>query len=402
MSKINNIFISALFIFSIVTYPIPSIRLFNFPYFIILVFLLNLFFIFSFIMGKISINKIILFPVIIIIISIYQNFYRYNSFNELIFNQTIFLISFLIMTHFFYYNKRMINNLIVILLCSGVLLFIYGLYGYITGNIGTEAKTINWLINARYFGIHYTDSTRNSDVHYFAFPFIYLFNYFLYKDKDNFFKRFFSLILIIFFIMAIALSFSRAAWLSIFFAILFSIKLSFSKSIKIFLLFIIIIIIIIIALNFFGMYDYFLNRFSTIFLVFSDENLSESDLSRLELIKTSAEIFINNPFGIGVDQSRYEYAKYGIYNRFHSENNYLNVLTENGLFGAIFYYFLWIYPLIYLYKKRNNNYITNSIFSLNLYIAISYNFNVEVNNFYFYILHAFIWAYVFKLKREAE
>ncbi|WP_143414820.1 O-antigen ligase family protein [Geobacillus sp. E263] len=400
-----------LMLISIITYPIPQLRLFgNIPIGIIFICYLLIIVLPKIAKGKMKVNtsrKFLLLSSYFILFSIFlTSLFSYEIRTESIINILIFIVMVFLLNiqseHFDY------SKVLFVIIISGFLLSIYGFYGYFTGNIGEEAKTEVWKNYSRYFGLHYTASTRNADVHYVAIPFLISFSYLNFSNHLSLLKRCFLIIVALLSFTGVILSFSRSAWISVTVAILYTIvvsRINFKKLNKLIILGIIGVILGSYILFKFNLTNYFLGKLISIvspekskeFLI---ENSSNSE--RFDTILTSLELFFLHPLGVGLDNLRYYYPKYGLYLN-HAENSYLTVLSETGIVGFIGFMIFWLYPLIKInniIKNQETNIVFVSTLFITIYLAITFLFNTEVLNFYIWVIYSVIWSIVVNLEKN--
>ncbi|MDI6785869.1 MAG: O-antigen ligase family protein [bacterium] len=407
-------------ILSMATYAIPWMRIdlektiipIGGIFLLLLCFLLLIRYLYT---KKIALNKVLIFSLFLLYFSIVSSsFFPISLETERIIKSSIFMILPILFTQILN-DYKSLKIAIYSIIIVGIILGIYGFYNYFTGNIGGETEKDWWWTYARYYGIHYLPSTRNSDIYYIAIPFIFVLTLLFFSSlRLSFFKISLLLSSSIMFFLGILLSFSRGVWFSLamtitvfLFLIYKGLGISKRSKLKFWLLTILIIIFLIVglkALNYFGMYNYFIGKVISILSpetasYYLEESISNKE--RIEIIKATFNIIINNPFGVGQDNLRYFYPSYGLY-VYHPENSYLHILAENGLFGFIGYLIFIFYPLVFLYRKikeGSHDWVRISIFLVLIYLAISYMFNVEVFSFYNWIIHSIIWSSI-TVKRE--
>jgi O-antigen ligase len=360
--------------------------------------------------GKFILNKILILSLFLLYFSIpLSSFFSINIETERIFKLSVFMLLPVLFTSVLTNYKSLKTSLYCIILV-GLILAIYGFYGYFTGNVGEDTSKIWWWTYARYWGIHYLASTRNSDIYYIVIPFLVALSLLFFGDLKSILAKTFLIAISLMFFIGIFLSFSRGAWVSIvttFIVFVFMFwkrqVISFRKGKRLKVIVIATIILSIASfvsykmLNYYGLYNYFIGKIiSTIFPEKAGYYLQEriSNEERIEILKTTFEIIIFNPLGVGPDNLRYIYPYYGLGVN-HPENNYLHLLAENGVFGFVGYLLFIFYPWIFLYKKikaGDNGWVEIGMFLALTYLATSYMFNVEVYSFYNWIIHSIIWC----------
>lgn len=151
---------------------------------------------------------------------------------------------------------------------------------------------------------------------------------------------------------------------------IFRFRTSMEKSklaLKFIIILLVVLLLIFVGFQFFRQSEYYY-RFSALinFLKISTQTPTLSvirtiDLStfmRIQLIKYGFEMWKDNPIiGVGVDNFRVnikEYWHVGL--PLYSHNNYIELLSTIGIFGAISYYALYFYLLIILFSLKKEFY----------------------------------------------
>jgi O-antigen ligase len=325
--------------------------------------------------------------------------------------ERIFKLSIFMLLPFLFTNvldhEQSVKSAVRSIVAVGVVLCFYGFYGYLTGNIGEDAEKLWWWNYARYWGIHYSTSSRNSDTYYIMIPFIIVSVFLFYGTTRSRFLKLSLGIISFLFAAAILLSFSRGAWISIlaviaiFFFIMWREKGISKWKIRGTLLLIVIVglfgIVGLILLNRFDMYYYFIGK--TLSIIFPNQAgfyLKEivSNQDRIQLLKATFSIILSHPLGIGPDNLKHFLGAYDLGGK-HAENIYLHILSENGVFGFLGYLLFILYPIIKLFKRvrtEERNWFNISMFLVSLYLCFSYLFNVEIYSLYVWIVHSIIWS----------
>ncbi|HCJ66448.1 MAG TPA: hypothetical protein DHV62_03775, partial [Elusimicrobia bacterium] len=356
-------------ILSMATYAIPFLRIggdeSKFP--IGTIFLPLLFFLLairsSYTKNFVS-NKILTVSMFLLYFSVILSSFLPGNFlvKERIAKLIIFLSFPILFTNVIRDNKSL-KTCLWSLVTVGIILGVYGFYGYFTGNIGEDTQKAWWWTYARYYGIHYTPSTRNSDIYYIVIPLIITLVFLSFANlKSTVIKAFLTGLSLMFFI-GLLLSFSRGGWVSTIITIFIFLLIFWKKrniylrkNLRMWLIIILVPLFFIISnkvLNYFGMANYFIGKAITIFRpAEASYYLQEKDSfdERIELFKITLDIVISNPLGVGPDNLRYIYPSYFIGAQ-HPESNYLHVLAENGIIGFLGYSFFVFYPLIFFYRK---------------------------------------------------
>jgi O-antigen ligase len=402
-----------LFVVSFALYPtiFSKINIMGYKVFIGAIFLVLLYYLIVlkvFIGKKIFLNKTLFLSIIAILFSVALSCLVGIKFLEEYVIYLVFLLSIPIFFTSILKDVRILKVVMLILIISGFVLFLYGSYGYITGKIGEESSSFIWKNYARYFGLHYTPSTSNSDVYYFSIPLLLVFSEFLFNQQLSYWRKLLELGLIIILMLAVFLSFSRTAWISLLFVFLFgiyfAIKNRFLKIDKKFLISLISIIIIFsissyALLNAFHLQQYFIGRLISILLP-EKKNLylivEVSNEDRLNLLKAGFKIFFEHPLGSGIGSFRELSMSLVGFSANHPENTYLYFFAETGILGGLGFLVLIFKPVVYFLKNRKkiNNSIIWGIMMISIYISISYFFDFEVYNMYHWFLISYIWSCV--------
>ena len=400
-------------ILSMVTYAIPSLRIGSgetiipiggifIPILCFLLLIRNLY------TAKFVFNKTLIFSLFLMYLSItLSSFFSVSLETEQIVKSSIFMILPILITSILT-DYKSLKIAIYSIIIVGVILGIYGFYGYFTGNVGEDTQKTWWWTYARYYGIHYLPSTRNSDIYYIAIPIFLVLPLLFFGNLRSFLFRIFLITISLMFFTGVLLSFSRGAWISTVITILVLLSIIWKrrgisniKSLNLGLLLIGSFAIFIFISNFvsdyFGMHNYFIGKIISIISpekasYYLEESISNKD--RMEILQATLDIIISNPLGVGPGNLRYVYPSYGLYVN-HPENNYLEVLAENGVFGFMGFLIFLFYPLAFLYKRvksDSSDWVRIGIFLTLVYLAISCMFNVEIFSFYHWIIYSVIWS----------
>ena len=380
-----------LLLISIITYPIPSARIMGQPYAVILSLYCVIYLFFRIKVRRVKRDTII--PYLGIMIGYIVSSVLIWDFDfEFFLNITAFYIIFFVFANLKFalsYTKReaAINGLFYVIIISGLFLALYGYYGYLTGNVGTEAALFNTRLN-RYWGIHYTESTRNADVHYVVFPLIAV----LVMKKKNPLHWFMLLL----FSTAVLLSMSRNAWICISIVFIVYLRLSEHKNKFSFIWILLPIMFGLVAgyylLQYFGLLEFFTQKILSI--VNRSQGISNSNLQRLQIILVTIETIATHPLGVGSNNmSRYFNSAGLLLN--HAENTYLNITAELGIIAAFAYSLLIILPI----KKTRQNYQMEKkyesadkyVLLSSIYLLITLLFNTETLNCYIWLMISINW-----------
>ena len=216
----------------------------------------------------------------------------------------------------------------------------------------------------------------------FIFFFIY---FFLLKRKK---ERILVLVCLVLIFSGIILSLTRSVWIGIFFSL--GIFIIYSRP-KILYLLIPSIIILIIILP--GSIKKRINSIVDL------QDASNKD--RIHMVYTGIQIFKNHPFtGVGADNIKVVYPMYrhpdAIKNNFHLHNNFLQVLSERGIFALLSLIIAFVSIFINLVQRIQKNvnrekYISVAVFFVFIGFLIGgmfeYNFgDAEIKFILFYFL----------------
>lgn len=381
-----------LLLFSICTYPIPSIRIGGQPIAIFLSIYALIYFSIKGYARKVDFKS--LWPSITLLLGFILSSMASNTFNVgFLTNLIAFYVIFFALANIENNSVHIDNNVYVdidpmigILVLSGVLLGCYGYYGYITGNVGTDSQYF-WWESARYWGIHYTESTRNADVHYIVFPFIAL----LTKDK----KKIIDVFLMLFFGLAMILSMARNTWLCMFVVLLVYLFLqdNLNKKIKYIGVTILAVAVGYLTLSYFGMTEYFLGKLVSIFSMDRTSTVSNSNGERWQVILTTLKVISEHPFGVGAEEMHIYYEMAG-FKLNHAENTYFNIWAEMGFISfASYAYIVWSPFVSMAHFKKTLTLTEKESFVLlsTLYFGLTILFNTETINCYMWIILGIIW-----------
>lgn len=395
INKLVNALVYLLYV-TLFLYAVPTIRYSGFenaiPYTVIITGVLWVFIIFKILhIGKIFISRKILTITYIFIISSlfsllfanYPNYYMTLKYG--LFFLTPMVISLAID------KKDTLDMTLRLFLLSGVVVFIYGLYGYITGNIGIPSEHA-----LNYFGVTYLESTRNSDMLYLHSTFYILLAYVLFNKDIKF--RFTANVLIAFLGTGMLLSFSRGTWISVLLTIIIML-LAYRKRIiihnwQLFLLFFMFLLIPLILSFLINGIDILLKERLATFLSMSTEG-GNSNLARVVLINKSINIALTHPWGVGIGNFRYYITDFAWGSINHAENAYLQILVEQGIFGlfALISLFAWMIVTVNRIIKTSSTWIAVG-FSLIIINWIIYSiFNVIYDHLWFWFVIGLIAAF---------
>lgn len=294
-------------------------------------------------------------------------------------------------------DRYIISKVVIFFVSIGIILTFYGYYGYFTGNVGDQANAF-WWAYAKYWGIHYTESTRNADVYYPAISMCFILPYITRKARMAVkILTYFALVLTL---SAVTLSLSRGAWIAAATVLIFGTYLIGKGQykgkviLKKYTLFTLLFVSTIYFSYAFGDNVFLLEKLRSI-LVFEDVDPSvSSNENRVAILLAIFDVIRYHPEGIGLNNLRYIFPMYGLSIN-HAENNYLNILAELGVIGFAGFCILVFYPLKRLYEKTKTVHdVHNEGFLLaNIYVIVAYLFNVDTQGIFIWIVHGLIWGY---------
>lgn len=232
-----------------------------------------------------------------------------------------------------------------------------------------------------YWGIGYRDSTRNHDYLYPMVGLAISLYFFTLKKAKNF-----NLILILFFIITLIASLSRAAIIISIISIFLLLRSTTKKiRLRVFLVFILIVI-----LNLDFIVNEYENRFDLILnSIFTTSNVSGqfSNEERLKIVKDALDASIVNPLGYGINNYSSIYPLNYIGHISNSgENAYLTILVERGWFAFILFLLIFVTILKRLFKIRTVNLNSFLIPFLTIYFLFNYELSNAFASFIFFII----------------
>lgn len=288
----------------------------------------------------------------------------------------------LFLTTFDKINKEFFHKLLGVLCFSLVFITILGwLLRLSILPLNTFFDVIDSEFDIGYWGIRYTDSTRNND---YLYPLVGLsisMYFFVLKKYKSI-----NLLLIFFFIISLISSLSRAALIISVLSIIHLIRTS-TKQLRIGVVF---VLFILVSFNFTYIVNEYNNKFDLIVnSIFKTKDIDSrfSNGVRLTIIKDAFESSAVNPLGYGINNysSIYE-SKFRDHVSNSSENAYLTILVERGWLAFIFF-------MAYLFKSLKKSLLNGGV-NLNMFLLpflfIYFLFNYELNNvfgtFVFYLV----------------
>lgn len=367
-----------LIFFSLTSYAIPELRIFGIPIpFIILIILLP----FLLIDNKKN-NKLLYFNflfILYILLSLIVNIISKSDLDYTL-RQFLYPLSTLVIANFL--KEKFLNTCLLGLYLSSILIFSYGLYGFLTWNIGDPIQH-----TFGYFGITYLESTRNGDLVYLI-PGLFLSYIFMVNFNNKIFKLVNAVLFILFFFSIIANQ-SRGGFVVIIFSF-FYLLLNKKKYLANLALYIKLFFLTFIAFSFFLFFTYFdqnsiqiiSERFLTIFST-NDNTVStyNSNSDRIDILIFSIKIFFTNIFGIGITGL----SEITNGNLFHAENAFVSILVYYGFIGL----FLFLSTLYRVQKIINDNInsFNKIVIILLFYFLLIYSlFNLMIDMLPFWLL----------------
>ncbi len=240
------------------------------------------------------------------------------------------------------------------ILAGFVFLIVIGVYRVAFPDVGSEVLHW-WWKKYPYFGIRYTQSTRNSDAFYFLFGLMFTFlSYRLGVIRS----RGVYILLTLIFGLSIIFSFSRGAWITLLISYLILLVVPRKNISPRF-----IITTFLVGLSFFllifsiGYLEYFVDKLVSIF----SGTISSSNQERLDLLYQGFITALKNPLGIGLNNTS------NLFDFGNFENVYMNVLVELGAVAFVALLLFLIYPvlsIIYTGKRDNKAQIVLVIFTV--------------------------------------
>jgi len=270
-----------------------------------------------------------------------------------------------------YFNYRSVNNFFNIYLITSVISIVVGVYFFLV----QPPFYVNYILKS-YEGItendslfqlrllsYYGDPTLIGNISTVSLAILF----YLKKCEINYLQNKLVLFFLQIIILAgVILSFARSAWVAtLLILFIHQFKNTKIKFIKVTLFTALFIILFIFFTKYFGdnmLYAFIEERFSSLTNSFKERN------SQLEWGKN---VFINNPFGIGLGQAGHK-SFTGDLSRGVYDNNYLRILVELGIQGAI--------PFI-------------SLILVTIYISFKGLINTQHKNIYFLILSVLLIFY---------
>ena len=230
------------------------------------------------------------------------------------------------------YSSGLDRNAVALALMIGCLIaVVFGYYRFITGDAGLVTEHA-----LGYWGIRYTQASRNSDVLY---PLVLLvLSVSLHAGTKKYYLKIIYTFLSIIGCVALILSYSRGAWIAAFVACL--LLMANKKSTALLyvgvistVLFSFILLVKMIGDNQPDVLNDVITRFMSIF-DWEKQEVS-SNLGRLVLIKLTLQEIISHPLGVGAQNFKLAFG--GDFIAGNAENAYLNIALEGGIMALVIF-----------------------------------------------------------------
>lgn len=293
-----------------------------------------------------------------------------------------------------YFNYESVNKFLNVYLITAVLSIVLGVYFFLV----QPNFYVNYILKS-YEGIisendslfqlrllsYYGDPTLIGNIASVSLAILY----YLKKCEINYLQnRFTVFFLQIIILSGVILSFARSAWVaSLFLLFIHQLKISKIKFIKIAFfttLFIILILILIKDLRDNLLYSFIEERFTSLTTSFKERN------GQLEWGKN---IFLNNPLGIGLGQAGHK-SFTGDLSRGVYDNNYLRILVELGIQGAISFLSIFFYTLYLSLKGMTNKEHKNIYFLIFSVLFIFYFQSIGSNIIDLHYSSFIFWSFI--------
>ena len=229
-------------------------------------------------------------------------------------------------------SRRSLESLTWSLWAAGMCAFAYGVYGYITGNTGDPIQH-----SLGYFGITYTDSTRNGDMFYLQAPF--WIGLFAPDASRTHLRWWLARVTAPLLALGMVFSLGRGCWLAMAVGGI-SVGLRYAKTRRRRILGITAAFGALAVLLAWSMSisspeaaERVTGRWATLFTL--SEEGGNSNQARLGLARAVFDVYVSMPLGVGIGNARYHLRSSlgDVVN--HAENSYLQLLLEQGPIGLI-------------------------------------------------------------------
>ena len=293
-------------------------------------------------------------------------------------------------------ERRTLRQSTVLFVLSSLAIFLYGVYGYVTGQGGIASEH-----SLGYFGVHYLPSTRNSDALYFEGLFFLTLAYSVVGDKSRKWERLASAAVAVVSLAAIGATLSRGAWISValgLLAIWVALRnLGWQRLHRQFRvargIMFAVFVIGVILLSTMPTKELLVNRFKR--LVIPKLAYQTGIKDRLNILKGTISIINNHVLlGVGAGNFANSFASLGIPTS-HSrvlepENAYLQAWAEQGLLGFLALSSMVMFILQALYHRlkasmhSSDQWVGVGLFGFMMSCAIHMLFNPIIEELYFW------------------
>ncbi|MBJ6801936.1 O-antigen ligase family protein [Geomonas propionica] len=253
---------------------------------------------------------------------------------------------------------ELLKKSLLLFAISGFCVFCYGIYGFVTWNVGDF-----WQHTLGYFGVTYEASSRNGDMLYLQSTFWILVAIALYADRVSGWLRLFCAVLAAMVGMGLVLSLARGAWISGVLTVvaLVVVQRMLNKELGVpqssYLKTKLVVITLLLA----GLLYLFTSTVGQDYQQLlssrtdSISTLSEgggnSNLARTRLLIRAAEVAVTHPLGVGIWNLKYYLDNFYITGLASAENIYFHMAAEQGVMGLAAYLFIlgWTGRRLYRY-----------------------------------------------------
>jgi len=296
-------------------------------------------------------------------------------------------------------DLRGLTRLLLVLGVTGILLAGYGLYGFVTGATGAIEEHL-----LGYFGITYTEATRNGDILYIIVPFWCLAGllWSRYGVASARWGRVTLWCLLGCLSLALLMSFVRGIWITIPLTCIFGgvlirkpgKRFAAAAAIAIALLAITQLggIIGQLATAWGGSAQQLVARAQTVGTLESSAQASNRNENRLVLIRAAVKIGVeSSPFGLGIGQFRNVAPEEAELVVNHAENMYLQVFCEQGwlsLAGLLWICSLTIAPVVDENAPPGIRFVTGTCRLIGLNLLLYALMNLMIDGLWFWSVEA--------------
>lgn len=293
---------------------------------------------------------------------------------------------------------KTIKYALILFMISGVCVFVYGVYGFVTWEVGDPLQHA-----LGFFGITYEASTRNGDMLYLQSTFWILVAISLYAESVNKPVRILCGILAAMLALGLVLSLARGAWVSGAITVIAIIFMQHSLRIKhgipqarflktkLLVIFLLIFSLIFVFLSTVGdEYNTLLSARKDSISTFSEEG-GNSNLARYRLLLVTSQIAASHPLGVGVWNLKYHLDDFYISGLASAENVYFQIVAEQGLIGLVSYLFILIwtarrlYRFIIINKKSSDQWVGWSLMCILINWSAYGLFNIMIETLWYWL-----------------